>query len=156
MKKPDSKHTPEPWEATAMSYYYCDECNEEFQLHAIALGCEHEDELRGWDLKPKVFVVDQGDYFALNRANAARIVACVNALAGLNPEAVRELVKAAKLVDAADEHIKVLRDCFDPDTGEIVYEAVDWGKFGDPGQPYDRAIFALRAALAKLEGKIEA
>ena len=141
MKKPDSKHTPEPWEATAMSYYYCDECNEEFQLHAIALGCEHEDELRGWDLKPKVFVVDQGDYFALNRANAARIVACVNALAGLNPEAVRELVQAAKNASAFS-----LSPTFDAKATYTRRKSSDWESLKR----------ALRAALAKLEGKIEA
>lgn len=91
-----SEHTPEPWDAVAMSYYYCGECNEEFPLHPLAEGCPHADEFRGWDLHPKVFVVEQGDYFALNRANAERIVACVNALAGMNPAAVAGLVDAAR------------------------------------------------------------
>ncbi len=36
----------------------------------------------------------------LDTANANRIVACVNACAGLNPEAFAELVKSAELVSA--------------------------------------------------------
>ncbi len=79
-----------------------------------------------------------GNYFIGNlmdwgafdeKANADRIVACVNALAGINPEAVPDVVAALRgLLHGVD------------------------GAFGRMGiEPFGPAIDAARAALAKLE-----
>jgi hypothetical protein len=69
-------HTPEPWESDGP------------EVHATKGGrlngliCHLASESKG-------------------EANAERIVACVNALAGLNPEAVADVVEALRAYDAA-------------------------------------------------------
>ncbi len=45
--------------------------------------------------------LDSGDVRIENEANAARIVSCVNALSGLNPEGVRAVVEAARKLSFA-------------------------------------------------------
>jgi hypothetical protein len=89
-----AKHTSEPWtvgEDTAEQEHYYLFCN----------ITAHD----GRDL-PVAFVPhdkydDDGDVVMdTARANGARIVACVNALAGLNPEAVAGLVAAADVAQA--------------------------------------------------------
>lgn len=63
-------------------------------------------------------------------ANAARIVACVNALAGLNPDGVADVVEALRAIADADEK-----------HGHVHYLSKA------------RMAEIARAALAKLEGK---
>lgn len=72
-----SKHTPEPWEAVEPSNWYGT---------AILVRKERGDPiaqipLMGWPIR-------------VARANAERIVACVNACKGINPEAVPDLLAA--------------------------------------------------------------
>ena len=72
------KHSPEPWTWSGH--------HEWIEIYDEADGCvshfANEEGIEG--------VTD------LDRANAARIVACVNALGGLNPEGVRPLAKAVR------------------------------------------------------------
>ena len=71
----EQKHTPEPWHQFAFEVYDGDNC--------IIADCGYAEDIIGKDGM---------------KANAARIVACVNALAGIeNPE---EWVKQAKLLMA--------------------------------------------------------
>lgn len=72
MKGITMKHTPTPW------YFGHDK----FSLHTPIAS---EDDPSG---KPVASV--------LEKADAERIVACVNSCAGLNPEAIPELVQAAR------------------------------------------------------------
>jgi hypothetical protein len=76
----EAKHTPEPWRAPAKPGAYG------FRDYTIFddVGADRE------------VCLAEG----LTEADAARIVACVNALAGMNPEAVAELVEAASVVEA--------------------------------------------------------
>ena len=45
-----------------------------------------------------------GAFHDENEANARRIVACVNALAGYNPDAVAEVIEALKIMASAFAH----------------------------------------------------
>ena len=75
------KHTPEPWhvkhDTNVMTYRTINgtpiECSAFNQNDSRDPTCERQ-----------------------NQANASRAVACVNALAGLNPEAVKDVVEACK------------------------------------------------------------
>lgn len=77
----DQKHTPEPWEARKdpqrwiVKAIYGSFGMDDSQLIPARMGAGVREE-----------------------ANAERIVACVNACAGLNPEAVPEMVKALEAV----------------------------------------------------------
>ena len=65
----------------------------------------------------------------LTRANARRIVACVNACEGINPEAVPDLLQACKAA---------LAYMIDDKASDVSGE---------------RALSAIRAAIAKAEGR---
>ena len=73
MRRLKSTHTVEPWVWDGANRILAG--NETLRVAGVALSMPNSDE---------------------TYANAERIVACVNALAGLNPEGVRELVKAAR------------------------------------------------------------
>lgn len=67
-----TKHTPGPWQVGLSKHGHC----------AIAPGLSP---------MPAVFT-------ARNEANAARIVACVNACEGINPEAVPEILDVMRRI----------------------------------------------------------
>jgi hypothetical protein len=78
----ETKHTPEPWEIADTSIIAGDIC--------IAV------------------IEDDGGYeapYEERQANAARIVACVNALAGLNPEAIKDVVEALQCFTTGAEKL---------------------------------------------------
>jgi hypothetical protein len=74
------KHTPEPWEYDGRSHSLT-------TVHCIMAGPRQIGHAHDF------LTVDDGNQA---KANAARIVACVNACAGLNPEAVADVVKLAE------------------------------------------------------------
>ena len=69
-----SKHTKEPWRAIEYIDPQWQIHGSTGEFHVIALTAQGNDE-----------------------ANAKRIVACVNACAGINPDAVKDLLQACKL-----------------------------------------------------------
>ncbi len=81
----EMKHTPEPWEYGFDEYGGYDCCSAGY----IILSAEQH-----------ICTIDVGDYEGKSNhipneaaeANAERIVSCVNACAGINPEAVPELL----------------------------------------------------------------
>ena len=84
------KHTPEPWKVTVQENGYV--CIE------TAYGT-HRDILTG-------------DFITLKASNAERIVACVNACEGLNPEAIPEMLEALQ------EMVSVACEYYDMDMGD--------------------------------------
>ena len=86
-----TKHTPEPWTTNGAR-----KASNFGQYEAFITGPE----------VARVATVQGGnvDTRESTEANAARIVACVNACAGLNPEAVPGLVKALKRIRSREEH----------------------------------------------------
>lgn len=119
-----SKHTPEPWTTEGSNGIYLKLPNGDTHSFPIIWS-----EKAGMDV---AYIVPMDD---TKRADADRIVACVNALAGLNPEAVQDVVEALR---------GILR--------EIEY-CVDDGSFERGIVDANVGIIAARAALAKLEGK---
>ena len=91
-------HTPEPWkyarksveyrEGQAAAHYGHHVSCDQHAKPGVVSGCDSIAEVRGHD-----------DMEA--RANAIRIVACVNGCAGLNPAAYREVVEAGRVIDAS-------------------------------------------------------
>ena len=120
----DTKHTAEPWRKVRSQ----DRLNPHDigiardGIQAVLAECYAEFHAKG-DVRP-----------AECEANAARIVACVNALAGLNPEAVPALVEAAEAVD-----------------GAFTTWLAEYATGPDEGRAL-RSITALRAALAAVKG----
>lgn len=82
----ETKHTPEPWEEYAGNIRTV-EANEKY-------GDGYRAEFRR---RPIADVVNIRGQEEVNKANAQRIVACVNACKGINPEAVPELLEALEL-----------------------------------------------------------
>ena len=109
-------HTPEPWIATNDNMHHTFK-----RAYIWQKGDELPDSNR-----IAIAAVQYND-----EANAARIVACVNALAGLNPDAVLGLVAALR-------------------------EAVNWAEgYATVGTRNPPAFLdAARAALAKAEGDV--
>ena len=115
------KHTKGPWRVYDGGHRYHgiyggDEGN---STTIVVFGYDHEDEAGVRGTEPEELDA---------HANAARIVACVNALEGYNPDAVRDVVEAAK---------RALN--FIQNTESELGEPLDSGD-------------ALRAALARLGG----
>ena len=75
-----SKHTPEPWRFRAMG----------------SEGCRIFPDSGGKREDIKFIAMVNGRDFHTDQANAERIVACVNACKGINPEAAPELLEACK------------------------------------------------------------
>lgn len=75
------KHTPEPWKLAETVRLNIDSAR---LIRTEQEGIEHG----------AVCCFNIGSEGEIAAANAARIVACVNALAGLNPEAVKDTIKA--------------------------------------------------------------
>lgn len=112
----DSKHTSEPWE---LHPDYPNQVRRPPSNDAYGLSASIADCSSGiWPDSKTV-------------ANAARIVACVNACKGINPEAVPDLLAALQAVLDVPEARKALEQ---------------WG---------DRELIAARAAIAKAEGMDE-
>ena len=76
----ETKHTPEPWEEYAGNIRTV-EANEKY-------GDGYRAEFRR---RPIADVVNIRGQEEVNKANAQRIVSCVNACKGINPEVVPEL-----------------------------------------------------------------
>lgn len=86
-------------------------------------------------------VVNTCGYKGEREANAARIVACVNALAGINPDAVPDMKLA-------------LKACIDELCQHRIHDAARWTQDFDLQQAHaglSPAVIAARAALAKAE-----
>lgn len=110
----DQKHTPEPWEA-----------NE----HESISGDNYITIKRGsWDIAHSKYSANDWE---VERANAARIVACINALEGwADPSAAGELLEATKNLAM----LAVLKyGNLDPEANEIFTQ--------------------YRAVLARIEGR---
>jgi hypothetical protein len=99
----EGKHQPEPWEYDSMRCTVVDEKGEKVVLDGFSLACG-----AGW-----------GD---LPESNRRRIAACVNALEGINPEAVKDMV------EALDAIIKALR--IDPDAKPLFEHQAWWELLG--------------------------
>lgn len=124
-----SKHTPEPW--NIHPHYKCE---------GMAVENEHGEGWVAWSAvigKGEMIIADvkgcthDGGFSKVEngkevQANADRIIACVNACAGINPEAVPDLLAAAKGI------IKAIED----GNGVVCYRA-------------------MMAAIAKAEGRAE-
>ncbi len=114
------KHTPEPWN---VMFNYDNNINEE------APGRHTIRSKDGWNIARIWENIGNSD----SSANARRIVSCVNACAGINPEAVPDLVKALLgLIDACTPS--------DSDRGSVK-------------RPTLEALESARAALLKATGK---
>lgn len=116
-----SNHTPEPWTTEANNGIYLTLPNGDTHLFPIIWSKK-----AGMDV---AYIVPMDD---TKHDDANRIVACVNALAGLNPEAVPDVVAA-------------LRDMLDGYERLLAQSVLDV----NPGA--NRYSIAARAALAKLE-----
>lgn len=92
-----SKHTPEPWVLDTGSTPLAD--TGDYLPYWNILG--NVKDRRGNLVARLDFTRDEGDE---TDANGARIVACVNALAGMNPEALAGVIEAAKNFDTAFAH----------------------------------------------------
>ncbi len=120
-----SEHTPEPW--------VIDEFLEREGFYKIRGKSEN--------LCPvHVYSFSEHGADPESTANAARIVACVNACAGIKPEAVPDLVAAARAVRE-----RIIRDC--DDGGLCPFCGADADEPCDPTCEYK----ALYAALAKAD-----
>ena len=127
----DVKHTSEPWSAAKTT------------PKGYRAGTFYECRIQYGTTKPgnTIAVVHMGGDGALYsaedgvQANADRIVSCVNACAGINPEAVPEMVEALRELESS---------MVEPDTGEIHYACeslvAEW-------------VMKIRAALAKATGE---
>lgn len=115
------KHTPEPWRVGR---------------HAVVAdvpvvgGCSGTDDV---------------DYYGghlvcetVTEANAERIIACVNACKGINPEAVPDLLEACEALP-----LDKFRDGEPPDAAD----------FKDNADAFLRAMRLARVAIAKATGK---
>ena len=82
-----AKHTKGPWRVYdgGNRYHGIDGGDEGNSTTIVVFGYDHEDEAGVRGTEPEELDA---------HANAARIVACVNALEGYNPDAVRDVVEA--------------------------------------------------------------
>ncbi len=128
MKDIEVKHTPEPWAKYNRTDIFAQESS------------DGEQALDDDGFQVADFLIDNPLYasgkslgFEEQKANAERCVACVNALAGYNPEAVKGVV------EALEKTIELNRDyCRD--------------KYGDADQAESRAcVSTARSALHNLK-----
>lgn len=101
-----SSHTPEPW------YLYDFGPDPKPGPYIVAMTVDDSGPARGYTITCGEYNPSGGTYWPAEgvggrsdeeaRANARRIVACVNGCRGINPEAVPELVNALHLI--ADAH----------------------------------------------------
>ena len=111
----ETRHTPEPWEIEVWGH-------ELFGVYPNPAG-------------PEGVIARVTEGGAENKANAHRIVACVNACAGIaDPSAVPDLLEAATLIDSMDF------------VEGYTFPASDWPKLW-------HALTLARAALAKATTK---
>ena len=80
----DKKWTPEPWEVGELSENHFLNTNHKYAIFAKGKATGVVGKVEGKGVGP--------------RADAARIVACVNGCEGINPEAVKDLLAACKLM----------------------------------------------------------
>jgi hypothetical protein len=88
--KQQAQHTPEPWSAikwTSSAETTIAKLNSDNELVTVISDC-----------------TGHGQYSDVGIANASRIVACVNALAGMEPGAVVEFIEKIKIVLHLGEH----------------------------------------------------
>ena len=112
-----NKHTPGPW-----TYHHEPSLNR-YAVRAEPFGTETILSISYWSRTP-IWDRERAE------ADASRIVSCVNACDGINPEAVPDLLAACKAVD----------------------DAWTGGENGDWRGALDRALGMARAAIAKAEG----
>lgn len=92
-----AQHTPEPWRVEDRRHAPLKNIRILAGLHEIGeVSDVHQRDQRCGGFEPRTGTIGADAVDALGIANAARIVACVNALAGLNPEAVRGLIEATE------------------------------------------------------------
>lgn len=92
--QPKPQHTPEPWYVFGSDAIYSGKAGEWFGNHRRVADCE-------WTPHDKRPAPPDAE----DKANASRIVACVNACAGINPEAVPVMLKALRdLLFFCEEH----------------------------------------------------
>lgn len=115
------QHTPEPWRVVPRP------------------AADHSVVIESTERVNVAFVPakTQADGLPTAAPNAARIVACVNSCAGLDPAAIPALIEAAERMPAACSSL------MDELTGK---QATDWGLVND-------ALCGLRAALAAVRGR---
>ena len=139
-----SKHTKEPWKAWTRESTSHTGITGPTAVSSCAArdGIAKMNELHGWTNSCCVVESESkespllalGDDVENAEANAIRAVACVNALAGLNPEAVKDVVDAAiKLANLAEPLTPF---------GDAAFVVKGGGK----------ALAKLRTALAKIGG----
>lgn len=100
-----SKHTPEPWRAEMNSVYW------EFQ--------DTYGDLIGDTCASSASEPHHGCSLALGEANANRLVACVNALAGV-PDPAAFVAAARELADASTNYEQASFGTVGPDTDRLM------------------------------------
>ncbi len=121
-------HTKEPWEYLEPENW----CGLAGLIRSVGGGDQiAKVEIAGW--RPK----------SIGRVNGQRIVTCVNALAGINPEAVGDLLEACKYGLGNLETVIALLDRIqESDNG---YFGLDWRR----GYEFEATRDRLKAAIAK-------
>jgi hypothetical protein len=131
----ETKHTPEPWAVEKATHSH--EFGTDF-IECILVNSARQEIAR---TSTRIVCND-------STPNAERIVACVNACAGLNPEAIQELIAALDAVtqQLSDLHAAIcdqeLEDHFVDDSINMLSEG-------------GTAIEQARAALAKAKGEAD-
>ena len=87
------EHTPEPWEVIGFQAARKPWC----KVSIAKVVFDYVEECREYVADFQGVSTDKGKERA--EANAARAVACVNALAGLNPEGVKDVVEALEMAN---------------------------------------------------------
>lgn len=119
-----SEHTKEPWHQGP--YYKAD-------IHASGHGEANPVANCGSSMVPQ------------NKANAARIVACVNALAGIETDKIAEFVERAKAPSSDAVREAAIQDLLDLAAEGISYSSEYFVKKHRMQEEFDR----LKAALAE-------
>lgn len=142
------EHTPEPWECEPHSHGSGPGTKYDWTILGGTYLDYHEDDEQPDDptIEPsKVSTVvakalGNATSGVITEANARRIVACVNACAGLNPEAVPDLISAViGMAERIDEYVSELR--LDGMRGEA--------------NNVEMISNTLKAAIAKAEGRTQ-
>ena len=130
-----SKHTPEPWHIGAM------------ESGQVAIDAANGSEITGW----------------LDPDDARRIVACVNACAGLDTEYLETVglpefagkQLCADMVQRELDAVIAQRDQLLAALGSLMPVAKDWCDYRGNPQSLEEKMVAARAAIAKATGGAE-